>query len=156
MLTFSFAHEAERYGCEVYEHTPVTNIEEMEGGFIVHSHEKCFKADKVINAAGIFAPMIGQKVGVDIPIKPRKGHILVSSRTELMGTRKIQEFGYLMTKFGRERVADEEMNAYGIALVPRRHSNSPDILLVADQRNHHIRYIEVHYFFFCSSCFKLW
>jgi sarcosine oxidase subunit beta len=117
MLTFSFAHEAERYGCEVHEHTPVTDVEEVEGGLIVHSHEKRFKADKVINAAGIFAPMIGRKVGVDVPIKPRKGHILVSSRTELMGTRKIQEFGYLMTKFGRERVADAEMNAYGIALV---------------------------------------
>ncbi|WP_342388878.1 NAD(P)/FAD-dependent oxidoreductase [Salinicoccus bachuensis] len=117
MLTFSFAHQAERYGCEVYEHTPVTGIEKLDTGFNVHSHEKQFRAERVVNAAGVFAPAIGEKLGVDVPIKPRKGHILVSSRTELMGTRKIQEFGYLMTKFGRERVADEEMNTYGIALV---------------------------------------
>src|SRR5699024_12773902 len=50
-------------------------------------------------------------------IRPRIGQELVACSTELMGTRKIQEFGYLMTKFGKERIAPEAMNDYGIALV---------------------------------------
>ncbi|MFB9861549.1 NAD(P)/FAD-dependent oxidoreductase [Salinicoccus siamensis] len=117
MLTYAFAHQAEKKDCDIHEYTPVTAVEKEGDAFTVRSHEKAFTAKHVINAAGIYAPHVGRMLGIDIPITPRKGHILVSSRAELMGTRKIQEFGYLMTKFGKERTADAEMNAYGIALV---------------------------------------
>lgn len=118
MLTFSLIHAAEKNEFELFEKTPVTFIEKYRSkGFKVHSHDRVFKANKVINAAGVFAPEVSKHLGVPLPIKPRKGHILVSSRAELMGTRKIQEFGYLMTKFGKERKADKIMNDYGIALV---------------------------------------
>ncbi|CEI81799.1 glycine oxidase [Oceanobacillus oncorhynchi subsp. incaldanensis] len=118
MLTFSFIHAAKKNDLELFEKTPVTFMEEHRTkGFKVHSHDRVFKANKVINAAGVFAPEVSKHLGVPLPIKPRKGHILVSSRAELMGTRKIQEFGYLMTKFGKERKADKIMNDYGIALV---------------------------------------
>ncbi|GAA3731281.1 FAD-dependent oxidoreductase [Salinicoccus jeotgali] len=117
MLTYAFAHQSKKKDCDIYEYTPVTSVEKDGDAFTVRSHEKTFTAKRVINAAGIYAPHVGRMLGIDIPITPRKGHILVSSRAELMGTRKIQEFGYLMTKFGKERVADKEMNDYGIALV---------------------------------------
>ncbi|WP_017549811.1 NAD(P)/FAD-dependent oxidoreductase [Salinicoccus carnicancri] len=118
MLTFSLVHQAKKYDFSLFEHTRVTDVERAGGGYFkVSSHGDVFKAGKVINAAGVQAPAVADMLGLYVPIKPRKGHILVASRSELMGTRKIQEFGYLMTKFGREREASEEMNDYGIALV---------------------------------------
>lgn len=118
MLTFSLINEAEKYDFSLYEHSPVTDIKKTDADtFKIYSNEKSFTANKVINAGGIYAPEISRMLDIDLPITPRKGHILVASRTELMGTRKIQEFGYLMTKFGRERIAPKAMNDYGIALV---------------------------------------
>lgn len=118
MLAFSLINEAKKHDFTLFEHTPVTDIRNIgEGEFKVHSDEKIFRATKVINAAGIFAPHIGKLLDIEVPIVPRKGHILVSSRVELMGSRKIQEFGYLMTKFGKERKASKEMNDYGVAMV---------------------------------------
>lgn len=118
MLAFSLINQAKKYDFSLFEMTPVTNIQRIqEGGFKVMSHERVFKANKVINAAGIYSPHVGKILDIEVPVVPRKGHILVSSRAELMGSRKIQEFGYLMTKFGKERQASKEMNDYGIALV---------------------------------------
>ena len=56
-------------------------------------------------------------VDVDIPIYPRKGHIIVASRQQPVGLRKIQEFGYLLSKFDGERKVDETTKKYGVALV---------------------------------------
>lgn len=118
MLTFSLVNGAKMNGADIIEHTPVTSLcKGGDGIFKVYSNDRVFKAEKVVNAGGVNAPEISRYLGIDLPIIPRKGHILVSSRTELMGTRKIQEFGYLMTKFGRKRNAEQEMNDYGVALV---------------------------------------
>lgn len=118
MLAFSLINQAKKYDFSLFEMTPVTDIQRIQGdGFKVMSYEKVFKANKVINAAGIYSPHVGKTLDIEVPVVPRKGHILVSSRAELMGARKIQEFGYLMTKFGKERQASKEMNDYGVALV---------------------------------------
>lgn len=118
MLAFSLINQAKKYDFSLFEMTPVTDIQHIQDGeFKVMSHEKVFKANKVINAAGIYSPHVGKLLDIEVPVVPRKGHILVSSRAELMGSRKIQEFGYLMTKFGKERQASKEMNDYGVALV---------------------------------------
>src|SRR5699024_12859503 len=102
------------------------------GGFKVSSSGDVFKAGKVINAAGVHAPALANKLGLDVPITPRKGHILVASRSELMGTRKIQEFGYLMTEFGKEREASKPMYDYGIALV-HESTESQNFLLASSR-----------------------
>lgn len=56
-------------------------------------------------------------LGLSIPIKPRKGHIIVASRQEQIGLRKVMEFGYLISKFGGERRVDPLTEKYGVALV---------------------------------------
>ncbi len=74
----------------------------------------------VVNAAGIGAPEIGRMVGVEIPITPRQGQILVTERTFGLTRRKVMEFGYLMTKFEKEgyrRRVTPEMEANGVAFV---------------------------------------
>ena len=53
----------------------------------------------------------------DIPIIPRKGHIIVGARQKPVMMRNVMEFGYLMNKFGRERIVDKRTEKHGVALV---------------------------------------
>lgn len=119
LLTYSLASTARRLGARMLTHTPVTAIlldanRRVRG---VETANGTIKAKTVINAAGVWAKQIGSMVGIDIPIEPRKGHILVSSRTPNIGKRKVMEFGYLISKFGGERKVDPEIEKYGVALV---------------------------------------
>ena len=118
MLTYSLFHRAKKLGAKVHTHSEVTNlIKEANGQFRIETTNGTFTAKRVVNAAGIWAPFIGEMVDVDIPIYPRKGHIIVASRQQPVGLRKIQEFGYLLSKFGGERKVDETTKKYGVALV---------------------------------------
>lgn len=118
MLTFSMLHDAKKMGAEVYTHTEVRAIHrEALGQFRLETSQGVITANTVVNAAGIWAPKIGAMVDVDIPIYPRKGHIIVASRQDTVGVRKVMEFGYLISKFGGERHVDKLTEKYGAALV---------------------------------------
>ena len=45
------------------------------------------------------------------------GHIMVGARQKPVMMRNVMEFGYLMNKFGRERIVDERTEKHGVALV---------------------------------------
>ena len=49
---------------------------DKDGSFIVETTNGTFTAKQVVNAAGVWAPKIGQMLDVNIPIEPRKGHII--------------------------------------------------------------------------------
>lgn len=105
------------YGLTVKTQAEVKNIVKDDSGFTIHTANGDVRAKKVVNAAGVWAPFIGKMLGVDIPITPRKGHILVGARQQPVMMRNVMEFGYLMNKFGRERIADERTAKHGVALV---------------------------------------
>ncbi|MFS8652288.1 MAG: FAD-dependent oxidoreductase, partial [Caldibacillus sp.] len=118
MLTFSLYYSAEKLGAKIHTKTKVTRLQKKPGGhFCIETTNGIFTANQVINAAGVWAPVIGEMVNIKIPILPRKGQILVASRQQPVGLRKIQEFGYLLSKFGGERKVDETTKKYGVALV---------------------------------------
>ncbi|MCI0767323.1 FAD-dependent oxidoreductase [Bacillus sp. TL12] len=118
LLSFSLLDEAKRQGTDVYLHIEVSSIrKDVTGVFVVETNKGTFTANKVVNAAGVWSPVIGDMLDVKIPIQPRKGHIIVASRQEPVGTRKVMEFGYLISKFGGTRHVDEETEKYGVALV---------------------------------------
>lgn len=118
LLTFSMLEKAQANGARVYKFAQVTNLSKnQEGGFILETSAGQFTAKKVVNAAGVWAPFIGKMLNLEIPIQPRKGHLLVASRQEPIGMRKVMEFGYLISKFGGERQVDKETEKYGVALV---------------------------------------
>src|SRR5699024_6032533 len=104
------------FGLEVKTQAEVTNITK-DVDFEIETSNGNVTAQKVVNAAGVWAPFIGNMLNIDIPIKPRKGHILVGSREQPVMLRNVMEFGYLMNKFGRERIADERTAQHGVALV---------------------------------------
>lgn len=117
LLTYSLMDGAQKNGAEVLLRTEVRNITKTNGDFQIETSEGVIVAKKVVNAAGIWAPMIGKMVDLHVPIKPRKGHIIVASRSEPVGLRKVMEFGYLLSKFGGTRKVDSETDYYGVALV---------------------------------------
>jgi sarcosine oxidase subunit beta len=63
-----------------------------------------FEADIVINAAGVHAPEIGALLGLDIPIKPRRGQILVTESCPPMLRHCMISAKYIAAKFNPEIV----------------------------------------------------
>ncbi|MGE7887008.1 NAD(P)/FAD-dependent oxidoreductase [Bacillus cereus] len=118
LLAFSLLSESKKYGTKAFNHTEVKEMKrDIDGFFIVETTNGTFTAKQVVNAAGVWAPKIGQMLDINIPIEPRKGHIIVASRQQHVGCRKVMEFGYLISKFGGKRKVDALTEKYGVALV---------------------------------------
>ena len=118
MLTYSMFHSAKKQGAKIHTNTEVKNLRKNKNNqFVIETNQETFTANQVVNACGVWAPVIGEMVDVKIPIHPRKGQLIVASRQQPVGLRKVMEFGYLISKFGGERKVDEIMEKYGVALV---------------------------------------
>ncbi|AIK38245.1 FAD dependent oxidoreductase family protein [Bacillus pseudomycoides] len=118
LLAFSLLAEAEKLGAKSFKHTEVKEMRRaIDGSFIVETTNGTFTAKQIVNAAGVWAPKIGEMLDLSIPIEPRKGHIIVASRQQHVGSRKVMEFGYLISKFGGKRKVDVLTEKYGVALV---------------------------------------
>ncbi|WP_054950603.1 NAD(P)/FAD-dependent oxidoreductase [Numidum massiliense] len=116
LFCYSLIDKAKQYGLRLHTFAEVTSLTKKDD-FAIETTKGTFTAKKVVNASGVWAPYIGKMLGLDIPIVPRKGHIMVGSRQKPVMMRNVMEFGYLMNKFQRERIADPETLAHGVALV---------------------------------------
>ena len=117
LFCYSLIEKAQKsFGLDVKTFAEVTNVTK-DVDFTIETTNGNVTAKKVVNAAGVWAPFIGNMLDIDIPIIPRKGHILVGSRQQPVMMRNVMEFGYLMNKFGRERIADKRTAEHGVALV---------------------------------------
>ncbi|MDA1904446.1 FAD-dependent oxidoreductase [Bacillus cereus] len=118
LLAFALLAESKKFGTKAFNHTEVKEMKrDINGSFIVETTNGTFTAKQVVNAAGVWAPKIGEMLDINIPIEPRKGHIIVASRQQHVGCRKVMEFGYLISKFGGKRKVDALTEKYGVALV---------------------------------------
>ncbi|WP_369903537.1 NAD(P)/FAD-dependent oxidoreductase [Bacillus manliponensis] len=118
LLAFALLEGAKTLGTQAFPYTEVKEMKRREdGSFVVETTNGSFTAKYVVNAAGIWAPKIGGMLDLSIPIQPRKGHIIVASRQQHVGSRKVMEFGYLISKFGGKRRVDPVTEKYGVALV---------------------------------------
>ncbi|MFN2362744.1 MAG: NAD(P)/FAD-dependent oxidoreductase [Halarsenatibacteraceae bacterium] len=121
-FAYALTDAASKNGLDIYDHTEVTNIDLKSGRIesVKLSNGEKIYTDRVINAAGVWAPEIGRMVDLNIPIKPRQGQILVAEKTIQVGRRKIIEFGYMMAKFGNKnykRNVHPKLDELGIAFV---------------------------------------
>lgn len=122
LITFAFISEGKKLGLKAYHHHTVQDIKLNEKGAVesVITDKGEFKTKKVINCAGVWAPSLGKMVGIDIPIKPRKGEILITEKTTKVVNEKIQEFGYMMSKFediNYERKVSKLVEKHNVAFV---------------------------------------
>jgi sarcosine oxidase subunit beta len=121
-MSQGLAYGAERLGAKIQTHSVVREIQRDAKGKIerVVTDGGHIFTSKVVNAAGIWAAEVGRMVGLDLPIEPRQGQLIVGERSFQVGRRKLQEFGYIMAKFERddyERSLTPEMEKHGVAFV---------------------------------------
>jgi glycine/D-amino acid oxidase-like deaminating enzyme len=82
-LAYGLMQGAKKHGAKIQIHTCVTEIKRDTNGRI-----ECIATDRdkihtrqIVNAAGVWAADIGAMVGLDIPVKPRQGQLIVGERT---------------------------------------------------------------------------
>ncbi len=148
-LVYGLVEASRSTGAMIRPFTEVTRILQDSTGTVcgVNTTRGMMSANQVVLAAGVWTPALAIAVGVIVPIKPRKGHILVAEQSPRPARRKVQEFGYLLTKFGgtEGRRVEAEVDRYGIAMVfePTEHGNfligSSREFVGFDRRcNHHV------------------
>ena len=101
-------------------HNRVRGIRRDGDAFILDTQNGEIAAKNIVDACGVWSPVIGQMVGLTIPIQARQGQILVSEQTFQVARRKVHEFGYMSTKFqsdGYQRPVSERVEKYGVAFV---------------------------------------
>jgi len=99
-LALAFLQGAKEKGAKIFPFTGVT-------GFSRKSHRVvCVKTTRgnvdtrvVVNAAGVHAPEIGRMIGVEIPVKPRRGQILVTEALPPLLTRCLLSAKYIAAKY---------------------------------------------------------
>ncbi len=112
-LCLALAEAAERLGAKILTNTEVTNISILNGKINgVVTPGGVIKSDIVVNAAGVYAPIIGNMVGVDLPIKPRRGQILVTEPVPQMLRRVMICSRYITSKFS----SHSGQNSLGVGL----------------------------------------
>jgi glycine cleavage system T protein len=83
-LTFALVEGARRCGAEICEDTRVTGIEVRDGRVRrVITNKGEIETELVVNAGGMFAPEIGQMVGVNVPLIPMAHEYLITKPSGL-------------------------------------------------------------------------
>lgn len=74
------ARGAQAYGAEVRTFTEVTGIDLSPEGRVaaVTTTAERIPTKHVVNAAGAWSRQVGEMVGLDVPVRPRKGHLVVT------------------------------------------------------------------------------
>jgi len=101
-----FATAARRKGARLFLHTEVSSIKTKKlGGELrlesVITDKGEIETDKVVNAAGVFAPRVADMVGFKLPIKPRRGQILVTEPLPKVVNRIFVDAKYIAVKLER-------------------------------------------------------
>lgn len=99
-LCHAFAKAAKRLDAEVYLNTRVSDIR-LEKGKVksVITNKGEIQTKTIINATGVYAPMIGEMVGISLPIKPRRGQIIVTEPVPKMVMADVLCAKYIVAKY---------------------------------------------------------
>ncbi len=133
--TQAFARGAAALGVEIETHCPVTGIL-MENGRVIGVDTAKGKvySDTVINACGVWAPEIGRMVGMDIPIRPRRGMTLVTEPLGPMFHKVMLDSRYIAIKHHPEMAegGDEFLKlGVGLSIEQTAHGN----ILIGNSRD---------------------
>lgn len=116
-LTLAFAGAAKEKGAVILTETEVTDIL-MEGNVVkgVKTTKGEFYSDAVVNACGAWAARIGEMAGLHIPIKPRKGQLIVTEPIGPFMDVTLQCARYNVIKFRPDAVDDPAALKIGSSL----------------------------------------
>ncbi|MCD6363250.1 MAG: FAD-binding oxidoreductase [Synergistetes bacterium] len=120
-LTFAFSEGARLNGVEIAKGEEVLRIERLsnDDGFKILTSANCvYEAEIVVISAGAWSPIVSESLGISIPIKPRRGQILVTEPVERLLNHTIMSSRYIVAKYGVKTSGGE-----GLALEQTHHGN---------------------------------
>ncbi|MGL4528757.1 MAG: NAD(P)/FAD-dependent oxidoreductase [Beijerinckiaceae bacterium] len=71
-----------RAGGELRHHSPVAQIQPSTGGFTLHLPSGLLSVPRIVIAAGLGSSTLARQVGLDAPLRPERGQILVTEKVE--------------------------------------------------------------------------
>ena len=78
-VTNAYAKAARIQGAEIYRHTKVEALNQTaDGGWEVITDKGTIQAEKVVNAAGLWAREVGRMVGLELPVLAMEHHYLLT------------------------------------------------------------------------------
>jgi D-hydroxyproline dehydrogenase subunit beta len=95
--TVALVTAAKRRGLTLCCDAPVTAIQRDAGGQVsaVRAGDTEISCRAVVCAAGVWSNEVAELVGVELPVRPRKGHILVTARVPGIISHPLLEGGYV-------------------------------------------------------------
>jgi sarcosine oxidase subunit beta len=105
-LTLGFAEAARDLGADIRPHSPVVSVDTISGRIIaVQTKREKISTPVVVNAAGTFAPRIARMVGLEVPIEPRRGQLLVTESAPRLIRRVAISGRYILAKYDPDLAA---------------------------------------------------
>lgn len=106
-LTLGFARAARRLGAQIRTGTEATGFHVSNGRVTgVKTNRGDVFADAVVLAAGAWSPGVGRLVGLDIPIRPRRGQIAISEPVAPFVRYPMLSAQYIVAKHHPETLRD--------------------------------------------------
>ncbi len=95
LVTQAYADAAKRLGVEINTYTEVIGIKQEKGKIVgVETNRGFISAEKVVNAAGGYSQLIGEMVGIEIPVYSERHQILVTEPVEPLQGPMVMSFSY--------------------------------------------------------------
>lgn len=113
-VVFAYVKNAKRLGTQVMLHTEVLDIirdgEKVAG---VKTNKGDYYADTIVNATGSWGAQIAKMAGFNVPIRPRRGQIVVSEAVPPLIHSTMQSGMYMVIKHRPELISDERIKRLG-------------------------------------------
>jgi len=118
-LTLAFAETAIKNGIDFYPSTEIENFIYEKSriiGIISNKQEKIF-ADKIVLATGIYSNKLLSKINIQLPVKPRRGQVIVSEPIAPLLNHALLSGRYICAKLLPEMLQDlsDPLNKMGIS-----------------------------------------
>jgi sarcosine oxidase subunit beta len=125
-LVVACTQAAKHHGAVFATFTQLTGIETAGNSIVsVETSAGRVMTDTVVNAAGVWAPLVARMANVDLPVSPLKGELLVTERMPLRMQGTLIAAKYLLSKARAEGESGGRTpkRSVGITLVQVAHGN---------------------------------
>ncbi|MDR1596268.1 MAG: FAD-binding oxidoreductase [Treponema sp.] len=114
-LTQAFADHAKKMGAEILIETGIDSLV-FDGGRVagVRSGETVYYAGYVANCCGAWGAELAKMAGLELPVSPKRGQIIVSEPTAPLLNTVMQTGLYPIIKFKPELITDERIFRLGL------------------------------------------
>lgn len=117
-LALGFAQGAQRYGARFLLHTPAESVV-LEGGRAtgIQTPSGRISCNTLVVACGVWTPWLLQGLGLTVPIKPRRGQVLVTEPLPPVLNHTMLDARYIAVKFNPKLVGngDDPISRIGIS-----------------------------------------